>query len=233
MRLSLAYLLIFCCQLAFSQDEALNKAAWEELRSEVEFRKSGKNDSKENQGGSKEGTRKGDGERDRSSSEPSGGGSYINLGPLFQIIIVILFIVFIVLLLYALLKGANLRNKPSEIQSAEDLDLNAIDKDLNRSDLEKWLAEALAERNYQLAVRIYFLIALKGLEQMRLIRWEKEKTNWDYIQELKDHHLQKPFTDLVYEYDRLWYGEKNYGDEVMQQKMEDFKVFKKLLGGEE
>ncbi len=65
---------------------------------------------------------------------------------------------------------------------------------------------ALREKNYRLAVRFYYLLLLQKLAQKELIDWEVQKTNADYVYELKDAGLRNTFTRLTRIYDFIWYG---------------------------
>lgn len=61
--------------------------------------------------------------------------------------------------------------------------------------------------DYRSAVRYRFLKVLKVLTDKNLIKWNPEKTNRDYISEINDLRLREDFTDLVYIFDNVWYGE--------------------------
>lgn len=62
-------------------------------------------------------------------------------------------------------------------------------------------------KDYRSAIRYQFLFVLKRMSDKKLINWNFEKTNKDYIQELKASHLQKEFADLAHIFDYVWYGE--------------------------
>lgn len=61
--------------------------------------------------------------------------------------------------------------------------------------------------DFRSAVRYQFLYTLKKLSDRKLIVWNPEKTNKDYLAELKAPHLKGPFYDLAYIFDYVWYGE--------------------------
>ena len=73
------------------------------------------------------------------------------------------------------------------------------------------------------------MLVLKHLELQKLIIWKKEKTNWHYIQELSGHDHQASFMRLAYEYDELWYGEKDYTENELNNKIDRFKEFRNDL----
>ena len=77
---------------------------------------------------------------------------------------------------------------------------------LHESDLERFLREALAQGNYALAVRLYYLQIIKSLSEKNLIRWSREKTNRDYLRELRGHPLAGPLRAATTVYEKVWYG---------------------------
>ncbi len=75
------------------------------------------------------------------------------------------------------------------------------------TDLDRLLDAALAARAYRQAVRLFYLKALRALVDRGLIRWRREKTNHDYLDELDDAVLKPAFAELTYLFDYLWYGD--------------------------
>lgn len=74
-------------------------------------------------------------------------------------------------------------------------------------DLPSLIQKAITDKNYQLAVRYYYLLLLKNLSEKELISWQQEKTNEDYIKELSSTKFNNDFEQLTYLYDYVWYGE--------------------------
>ncbi|WP_312767362.1 DUF4129 domain-containing protein [Epilithonimonas sp.] len=63
------------------------------------------------------------------------------------------------------------------------------------------------QKDYRSAIRYHFLFALKKLSDRNLISWNPEKTNRDYLKELKNINLKEDFSRIIYIYDYIWYGE--------------------------
>ncbi|WP_187695248.1 DUF4129 domain-containing protein [Chryseobacterium sp.] len=61
--------------------------------------------------------------------------------------------------------------------------------------------------DFRSAVRYRFLNVLKNLTDRNVILWTPEKTNRDYLSEITQPDLKQQFSDLVYIYDNVWYGE--------------------------
>jgi len=72
--------------------------------------------------------------------------------------------------------------------------------------LEELLETYLRENNHRQALRILFLMVLKDLTSMELIVWKKNKTNHDYLRELKDTGIQLPYRRISIAFDAARYG---------------------------
>ncbi|MFK5879377.1 MAG: DUF4129 domain-containing protein [Flavobacteriaceae bacterium] len=73
-------------------------------------------------------------------------------------------------------------------------------------DIKKLIAKAVAQKNYRLAVRYYYLLVLQKLQEKELIVYEQQKTNEDYIKEINEQNITLKFRDLTRLYDFVWYG---------------------------
>lgn len=215
---SLAIFLILA-NLANGQESTLDRDEWKKVVRKLEYKKSGESNQVNN-----EPVTEG---RERSQSE----SFMITISPTLQIVVIILFIVILTVILLNLLRAEGDGSRNSIIRTIDPAEQDFEDL-LGHSDLEKWLHDALQSQNYRLAIRIYFLMALKNLEEMRLIKWEKKKTNWHYILELRNSPYQISFQALVHEYDQIWYGEKDFLEEVILQKLEGFRDFNDQLKGQ-
>lgn len=69
------------------------------------------------------------------------------------------------------------------------------------------IATAKSKNELRIATRYYYLWLLKSLSDRTLIDWDIEKTNTDYLAEIKNTELKKEFEFLSYIYDYCWYGE--------------------------
>ncbi|WP_179352005.1 DUF4129 domain-containing protein [Winogradskyella vidalii] len=80
---------------------------------------------------------------------------------------------------------------------------------IKNEDIPALIKEAISQNNYRLAIRYYYLLALKHLTESDSISWEPQKTNEDYINEIKKEHLKIDFKNITKIYDYVWYGEFN------------------------
>lgn len=78
---------------------------------------------------------------------------------------------------------------------------------VTKSDLEIRLENAEKSQNYREAYRVHFTYLLQALIRIDAIRWKKEKTNHEYIYEIKALEHRTKFSKAVYFFDLIWYGE--------------------------
>lgn len=100
---------------------------------------------------------------------------------------------------------------------------------IKNEDIQQLIQEALANDNYRLAVRYYYLYLLQIMTERELINWEIQKTNEDYLNELEQEHLQHPFRKITRLYDYIWYGEFPIDQEKYQKAENSFLSLKQLL----
>ncbi len=112
-------------------------------------------------------------------------------------------LVFILLKLFG--KGLFGNKKVDVIQKTI---LNELDERPMETDLERFLREALENRDYRLAIRIYYLMLLKILHDKNFIEWKRNKTNMDYLAEVYKHPSYARLSNNTIMYEFIWYGEK-------------------------
>lgn len=77
---------------------------------------------------------------------------------------------------------------------------------IQNEDIPELIKNAVALKNYRLAIRYQYLLALKKLTDADLIKWEQQKTNDDYLGELKENQISDLFSRITRIYDFVWYG---------------------------
>ncbi len=129
---------------------------------------------------------------------------------IFKVLGVIVLIALIVWAIASLAAGEPLfMPKRTKIKGGEmgDLSIEALRENLAEAELNNPIKQAEAQGNYTLAIRLYYLKALQDLMQKKLIRWQKDKTNGQYVRELSVTALHFPFKNLTRIFDYVEYGE--------------------------
>lgn len=225
MRMRNIQILIFlgAILLSFSsraQDQPLNAEEWEKLSRKVEYVQGEK---------AKKELPKPEQTSSRGEPRQAPGGSMLELGPVARVVIISAFVLVLLIILYLVIgQGALIPRRVRGTEEAEP-DPTQLEETPMSANLQAWLDRSLAEQNFQLAVRICFLMTLKGLEDLRLIRWEKEKTNWHYLQELQGSRYRDGFAGLVMDFNETWYGERQFSNEAYDLKIRKFREFNRQL----
>jgi hypothetical protein len=111
-------------------------------------------------------------------------------------------VVFLIWLFYKLNPGSGLLYSKEEAQ----VFFTEEEKIIKSEDIQALIDDALANKNYRLAVRYYFLLILKSLSEKEIINYQFDKTNSDYIKEIKQEHLSAQFKKSAFIYEYVWYG---------------------------
>ncbi len=98
-------------------------------------------------------------------------------------------------------------NKSQKLQTNKKLVYEDEEENIHENDFEKLLKRAKKNGDFRLATRYYYLLLLKNMSKKNLIDYHKDKTNSQYIFELKNAETRKQFSYLLYIYDYVWYGE--------------------------
>lgn len=92
-----------------------------------------------------------------------------------------------------------------------------IERNLQHIDFEKLIKETQKSGDKRLVVRYYYLWILKKMSEKDLIEWNPEKTNSDYLYEIKSEALRKDFGYVSYLYNYIWYGEFEVDESTFDQ----------------
>lgn len=124
----------------------------------------------------------------------------------------ILLIIAAALILFLLLRGLlgmqwRPRNKRVRETVGPEAELEKIEADIEAYDLDEYIRKALERGAYATAIRLLYLASLKALSTAQLIRWKKDKTNHDYLQEMRGNPMREEFRRLTRAFEQIWYGD--------------------------
>ncbi|CAM4191952.1 DUF4129 domain-containing protein [Gillisia limnaea] len=124
---------------------------------------------------------------------------FLNLLPYILIIAIIAFAVW---LFIRLNPGNYLLADPEEAQ----VFLSEEEKIIKSENISDLIEQAIREGDYRLAVRYYYLQLLRQLNAQELIQYEFQKTDTEYLNELKKEDFRPELKKLMRIYDFIWYG---------------------------
>jgi hypothetical protein len=150
-------------------------------------------------------------------------------GGLLKIIAYIAIFALVVFILYYILKNTSLKKNP-KIVPLEESDLGKDVQNIEDLDIESLLRQALENRNYRIAIRLYYLDLLKRLNAAGIITWKRDKTNRDYLTEIfsRDFHYDD-IRKLTIGYETVWYGEHEIPEERMRGLISGFDAMQEKI----
>lgn len=152
----------------------------------------------------------------------------VNPSSVFDVISYLVIAFAVIMILYIIVSGnftgivRGSAKKTGVEYTVNDIDIDAIDFDA-------LIAEALTIKDYRRVVRLYYLQTLKALSDKNLIEFQPDKTNADYMRELKKSDLKPVFAKLTYVYEYVWYGQFEIDDNNFLAASKAFNDFKTTL----
>jgi hypothetical protein len=102
---------------------------------------------------------------------------------------------------------------------------------LRHSNIEELITEAIEKNELRLAIRFYYLLVLQKLTEKELIVWQQEKTNEEYVKEVKKASIKEDFKETTHLYDFVWYGNFSMNNTEFLKAEQLFKsLTKKIIG---
>ena len=88
-----------------------------------------------------------------------------------------------------------------------DIPYETLGENIHAIDFTESITEAITQKNYRLAIRLYYLKALKELTDREMIDWRINKTNRSYVYELNSPTLRPDFEQITLQFEYAWYGD--------------------------
>lgn len=108
--------------------------------------------------------------------------------------------------------------KVKEPEQAEE----EMPEDIFAINYQREIDKATAQGNYRLAVRLMFLRLLKNMSERNIIRYQQDKTNFDYLMQLHNTAYYKDFFRITRNYEYSWYGKFDVSEEAFRLIRKDF-----------
>ena len=99
-------------------------------------------------------------------------------------------------------------------------------RDINPEELIK---KALSIKEYRIAIRILYLKILRNLSDKNIINWKPEKTNREYLYEIKSNSIKEHFEKVIKIFEYIWYGNMIYNDKMLLEFINTFEKFDNMI----
>ncbi len=132
-------------------------------------------------------------------------------------VVIILFVIYLIVKMILNKEGKWIFGPSGKIIRYEDVESN-----IHEADFEKLIADSKRLGEKRLTIRYYYLWMLKKMSERGIIIWDAEKTNSDYLYEIKSEEQKSRFAYLSYLYDYIWYGEFPVDDVMFEKSVDAF-----------
>lgn len=201
-----------------SQGKFFDKEQWEETTKELDYTETFKERKPKEKDKPKEKEFK-----PRKARTPIFGGGLVKIVLIIIIAGILSFLIFLIL--------KNTFNMFSERIPETKLEsiVENLEDNLHDADFEKLINQAIHNRQYKLAVRIFYLQIIKVLSDKELIKWKKNKTNGHYVREMFQNASGQKFLFLTAVYEQAWFGPNTIEENNFQLISKEFTDFLKQI----
>jgi hypothetical protein len=122
-----------------------------------------------------------------------------------KVIVITLLIALLIFTIFKLIdRNVSVNKKiPESILQAREM----TEEELIEQTMDDLIAQAIAAGDYRLAIRFLYIQTIQSLNIYKFIQWKKDKTNKDYLREMRSHEKYKHFRELTLVYEVVWYGD--------------------------
>lgn len=135
----------------------------------------------------------------------------------------IIFITILVLMVFIIIRTNGFNIFKKRVKITKQVNIQEAEKHINDLDFDQLINHAILNNDKSSAVRFYFLKCLKHIANQKHINWEIQKTNNDYLYEIKNQQLKKDFEYANYLYTYIWFGKFVVSDEQFKLAENHFK----------
>lgn len=100
---------------------------------------------------------------------------------------------------------------------------------LMKRDLERLAEEAMSNQELRQAIRYFYLHCIKRLDMKRIITYANDKTNYEYVKEIKFDEISRIFKSLTLSYEQIWYGHMLFDEAYFNKFKQQYQSFHNLL----
>lgn len=148
--------------------------------------------------------------------------------PIVKIILWILAALLIAFIIYKLFLGENFFRRNRTYKTAPDTQKQEEDIS-DPAGYDTLIAQAVKNKDYRLAIRYSYLQILKKLSASDLLQFSADKTNYQYVSELRGKPYQNDFAAITLNYEYVWYGKFDISEDVYHRLSAEYKSFNKKI----
>ncbi len=141
---------------------------------------------------------------DPSSTSLILGNMLLQLVRVLGVLVIIIVLIAIIIRLIKKYRGTPVTRKNKSIETEDEIPTASAPIDV----LLKAFDEARIRGDYKEATRLLYQIAIKRLDMAGAVIAHPNKTNWEYVSELREPLQSQRFTYLTMLFERIWYGDK-------------------------
>jgi hypothetical protein len=110
------------------------------------------------------------------------------------------------------------------VKSSTAIKTDFVDLTEDTITLETKLQNAIAQKEYAEAIRLYYTISLKSLIDAGLVEFRIDKTNSEYLFEIPTNTIRQPFKQLTFYFDYIFYGEFEATENIFLKTQEQYNI---------
>ena len=148
--------------------------------------------------------------------------------PIVKLILWILAIFLIGFIIYKLFLGENFFRRNRSYKNTSDIQKEEEDIS-DPSGYDTLIAQAVMNKNYRLAIRYSYLQALHKLAVSGLLQFSADKTNYQYVNELRGKPYQNDFAAITLNYEYVWYGKFEIDENIYNRLSGEYRSFNQKL----
>lgn len=170
----------------------------------------------------------------RSKKVNFGGTLFNGLSGMGWFILIIAVVAIIAVIIILIANNADGRGRTrNEVLQANTLEIEQEldEEEIDKNDFESLIQKAKSKGNYRLAIRLMFLKSLQGLDEKKLIKYKKNKTNYEYTFEIKNKDIQNLFKNASDSFSWVWYGNYDITDTMFYELEPSFQTLIRKIEG--
>jgi hypothetical protein len=105
-----------------------------------------------------------------------------------------------------------------------------FEEDIGKINFDDLIRSAMDKKQYKLAVRYFYLKSLQMLSGRGLVELKNNKTNYQYLNEIKNNRIAEAFRVTTNRFEWIWYGDFPVDENTIKYSQTDFNKLFALIG---